>query len=205
MRILCFLACIYLGSASCFAQPPSGAQSYADYRQKILTIQQRAGELVAADDLFEDTNFIAFYEHPVDCASNAVLFLKKTENSGAPQTNNGLGDADFAKLITVYSLQRLPLPQYVEFEGELIDMAQSRQISSNLLNRAIFPGLEWSTKIQKNFSNPDVKVLLRKIQKCPQINSDNRKYLKEIASGKAREDVRDLEEAGMLPAHAAQN
>lgn len=191
MKSLFLLLSVHLGCVFCFAQ--SGEQSYAGYRQKILAIQQKAGHLVAADDLFADTNFIAFYEHPVDCASNAALFLRGPENP------------EFAKMIVVYSSQRLPLQLYVEFEGRLIEMAESRQISSNLLNRAIFPGLEWSTKIQKDFANHEVKALIDKIKKCPQINSNNREYLKEIASGKARDDARDMEEAGMLRAHAAQN
>lgn len=172
---------------------------YAAYRDTILAIKQKAGDLVAADDLFSDTNFIAFYEHPLDCASNAVLFLKTAENSETAQTNNALGDADFAKMIVVYSLQRLPLRQYVEFEGQLVDMAESRQISSNLFKRAIFPGIEWSTKIQINYSKPQTKSLLSRMSKCGELDSDNKKYLKEIAKGKAREHIQEMEEAGMVP------
>lgn len=158
------------------------------YRDTVLSIQQRVGLWVCHDDFFENTNFIALYEHPVDYASNAVLFLKSADNP------------EDAKLIVIYSLQRLPLARYVEFESQLIDMAESRQISNNLLNRAIFPGWDWSTKIQKNFSNQQVSALIRKIKKCPQINSNNREYLQDVASGKAREDILEFESAGMLSA-----
>lgn len=167
--------------------------AYTAYRDTILAIQKRAGKLVTTADLFYDTNFIAFYEHSADCASNAVLFLKSSENP------------EDAKMIVVYSLQRLPLQRYVDFEGKLIDMAESRQISSNFLNRAILIPVDLSTKVQKNFSNPGVKTLIRKIKECPQINSNNRDYyLKEVATGKALEDLQEMEEAGMLPTHSSQ-
>jgi hypothetical protein len=174
------------------------------YREKILEMRQRVAQWLSrerilkivdvprhwlSDDAFYgDTNFVAFYEHPVDCASNASLFLKSAENP------------DDAKLIVVYSLQRLPLQRYLEFESELIDMAESGQISSNLLNSAMFPGSEWSTKIQRNFPDQRVKDLLSKMAQCGEINPENKAYVKKIASGKAWADARELVEIGDLPA-----
>lgn len=183
--------------------PPISAE-FPGYQEAVLKIQQRVGQWVcqqrllniapsacqwySAEDFFGDTNFIALYEHPVDCASNAVLFLKSAENS------------EKAKLIVVYSLQRLPLPQYLEFENELMDLAQNRQISSNLLNAAILPCSEWSTKIQRNSSNRKVKELISRMDKCDELSAENRASLKEIVSGKARADIQEFQQLGYLPA-----
>ena len=78
-------------------------------------------------------------------------------------------------------------------------MSRAGLLSKSALNKAVFPALEWSTKIQTNFENRNVRKFLRECIRSDLITPENKAYFKEILSGKAKQDVIELERDGMLP------
>lgn len=165
------------------------SNSYPEYKKKIQAIRQILGyPMVTAQDLFNDTNFIAIYENPQKYVDRAVKFLSESNSYDC-------------KMVVVYSLQRLPLKTYVEYETRMLHLADSGQLSKEVLNRAVFPGLEWSRKLQLHFEQPDVKKLLDEMARSDCITKENKEYIQEIFSGKARRDINDFMDSGAMPNH----
>jgi hypothetical protein len=165
------------------------SNSYHEYQQKIQAINQRMYDWVATSDLWNNTNFITLYEKPKRYEERAFKFLGDTNNT------------DECKWVVVFSLQKSPLKSYVDYETKLLHLADSGKVSKKLLNRAVFPELAWSTKIQLHFEQPDVKRLLGEIARSDSITKENKEYVQRILSGKAREDIYDLREGRQLPNH----
>jgi hypothetical protein len=162
-------------------------QSYEEYRELIRVAHRDVVDLTSAEDLFGITNFIVLYESPTNCVSNAIVFLRDKANK------------EEEKMIVVYSLQRLPLHEYLQFDAGLLAMANQGIISIKLANQALFPGSEWSRKLELSYQQEEVRVFLRKLLEAKVINKSNKEYIKEVLSGKAKADIEELEEAGMLP------
>jgi hypothetical protein len=163
------------------------SESYSEYQQCIQAIDHQVVDLTATSDLFGVTNFVAMYTNPAIYLTNAMQYLGDV-------TNN-----DECKMIVVYSLQRLPLHNYVNYERNLLTLTHAGLLSKSMLNRAIFPALDWSTKIEVNFENPNVENFLQECIQSDLITPENKAYLKEVRSGKVKQDVLELEDAGMLP------
>jgi len=153
--------------------------SYEEYKATIAKIRHYVVDLTSSSDLFGATNFIALYEHPVFCISNAYLKDKSNSEQNC--------------MIVVYSMQKLPLDDYVAFESKLVEMAKKHEIQSTLLNRSLFPGIEWSTKLQREFRYPPVKAFLEMLRQLDFVSDANKGYASEILSGKAEKDIEDLQ------------
>jgi hypothetical protein len=179
-----FLA-VFVLSASLVGCARSASRSYADYRTEIVSIRQKVVDLSAASDLLGVAHFVALYEDPRNSISNALCFLEDPSNS------------DETKMVVVYSLQKLPLDEYVVFEAKLLDMSRAQQFSSKLFNQAIFPGLEWSIKLQRNYQAPEVKALLNSIAQSSLVNEHNKSYISDILSGKAWKQILELQGSGV--------
>ena len=95
---------LFIVAASAVGCTESAPRSYAEYRAEIVAIRQRVVDLTAAGDLLGVANFVALYEHPRNSISNALCFLEDPSNSNE------------TKMVAVYSMQKLPLDEYVTFE-----------------------------------------------------------------------------------------
>ena len=162
-------------------------QSNEEYKAAIIKIRRNVVDLTSANDLFGITNFVSLYENGTIYTTNAVVFLEDASN------------ADEEKMIVVYSLQKLPLDEYLTFERGLLKMANEHRISKTLFNRALFPGLEWSTKIQCGFAQENVKRLLAELAQSSSVNDVNKTYIKDILSGRECEKIKEFRESGMIP------
>jgi hypothetical protein len=163
------------------------SESYSQYQGCIQAIHRQVVDLTASDDLFEASNFVAIYSDPNAYLTNAMRYLGDVTNS------------DECKMIVVYSLQRLQLDDYVNYERNLLHLARAGSLSKSALNKAVFPALEWSTKIQINFEKPNVRKLLQECVQSDLITPENKAYSRDVLSGKAKQDVAELEGDGMLP------
>ena len=163
------------------------ADSYPAYREQIQLIEQSIIDRTSTSDLFGVTNFLALYREPKSSLSNAISFLKDRSQSSA------------AKMIVIYSVQRLPLNEYLAFERQLLILAREKAITREFFNKAIFPGLNWNVELQKHYKLRRVRNLLKELKRSTILDNGNKAYINEILSGKAGADVDDLEEAGQLP------
>ena len=163
------------------------SESYPEYQQCIQAIDHQVVDLTATSDLFGVTNFVAMYTNPIIYLTNAMQYLGDV-------TNN-----DECKMIVVYSLQALPLHNYVSYERNLLRLARAGLLSKSFLNEAILPALNWSTKIEVNFKNPNVENFLKECIQSDLITLENKAYFKDIVSGKAKQQVLELEDGDQLP------
>jgi hypothetical protein len=102
-------------------------------------------------------------------------------------------------MIVVYSLQDLPLHNYVSYERNLLRLAHAGLLSKTILNQAIVPALNWSTKIEVNFDNTNVENFLQECIRSDLVTPENKAYFKEVLSGKVKQQVLDLEDGDQLP------
>lgn len=185
MKLLCayvvMLATIGVGRADI------SPKSYAEYKTIIEGVHQKIIDLTSAEDLFGVTNFKALYQNPTRYVSYAKAFLKDK------------GNTEENKMIVVYSMQRLPVPEYVGLEGELLSWAEQSILSERLANRALFPGSDWSTTLEFAYKEPDVNRLLERLSVSHVVSRSNKEYIKDIISGKAKSDIEELQESGLLP------
>jgi hypothetical protein len=163
------------------------SESYSIYQQRIKAIDHQVVDLTAPSDLFGVSNFVALYVNPRIYLANAMRYISDATNS------------DDCKMIVVYSLQDLPLHNYVSYERNLLYLAHAGLLSKSMLNKAVFPALDWSTKIEVNFDNTNVESFLRECIQSDLITPENKAYFKEVLSGKVKQDVSDLEDGGLLP------
>jgi hypothetical protein len=187
MRYIHLMLCAFLAASAAFAgEKPV---SYSEYQKSIQGIYRDVVDLVAPSDLFGVTNFVELFEEPQRYKTNAIVFLGDKSNT------------DEQKMVVVYSLQRLPLDDYVKYEQELLHLAQRSKLSKTFLNRSIFPASDWNTTLEFNYEESGVRKLLRELAACDLISEDNKAYVKSVLSGEAKKDILELQDAGMLPKH----
>ena len=159
-----------------------------DYRLRIETIALSAGDLTTPDDLLQYREFIDVYENPGPFQDAASALYADPEV------------AALQKEIAGYSMQRLPVDRLVQLGFHVADLADRQVVSASLLDRLVFPPLDWGTQLVENYERPDVMALMERLSRMDKLAETRREYIREqVLTGRARQDVLELRETGRMP------
>ena len=86
--------------------------------------------------------------------------------------------------ICIYSMQNLPLIDYVQFCKFVLKLYSSNKIPEGFLRQSIVPNFLEIRIIPKNYANPDVISLLKSIENERKISKEFKKEIEDILSGK---------------------
>ncbi len=160
----------------------------ADYRQRIDAIALSVGDLTIPDDLFRYREFIDVYENPGPFKDAASALYADPEV------------AALQKEIAGYSMQRLPVDRLVALGFHVADLTDRKIVSARLLDRLVFPPLNWGTQLIENYERPDARALMERLSRMDKLPESRRKYIHEqVLTGRARQDVLELRGMGQIP------
>lgn len=154
------------------------------FRDRMSRIEKKVVDLTAPSDLFGSQDFIQVYEDPKRNVKDALGLLK----SDAGET---------AKLIAAYSMQKLPVPDYLKFVDAVLELWKAGRVTAKVYRAAAFPTLEWNTTLQENYKDPAVIAFLKKARAAAK-SDESREYIDRILSGAAAQDVEDMRDSGTL-------
>jgi hypothetical protein len=99
--------------------------------------------------------------------------------------------------IAVLVLQCLPLNGYLSFLDRLADAGRS-EIARGSLLYAVFPGGEWSTRLQTEYKRNDVRETLGRVAASPNADENLRKGIVSILLGRAAKGLSEIHEKPVL-------
>jgi hypothetical protein len=104
------------------------------------------------------------------------------------------------KLILVRVLQNVRWEPLVELYGWAFERYIKGQLSPDIVETLIFPSSDWNIRLEQRYQEPAVRKLLLRIQSSPlpQEQTWLKKYIPDILSGKAAEDINVARRDGQL-------
>lgn len=177
-------AILGLASSPAFSAKVKTASTQTMFRERISRIEKKVADLTAPSDLFGSRDFIQVYEEPKKHVKDALELLK----SDAGET---------AKLIAAYSMQKLPVPDYLKFVDAVLELWKAGRVTAKVYRAAAFPTLEWNTTLQENYKDPSVIAFLKKARTAA-TSEESKSYIDRILSGAAAQDVEDMRDSGTL-------
>ncbi len=158
-----------------------------DFAAAITLIDKEVVDLTAESDLFGSKTFILFYENPEIYYDDAMLFIA-SEKYTAQQ-----------KIIAARAMCRLPWKRYVGMVSRLWKLQQSNMIGAQLFESLSFPVYNWNTTIAEHYDDQEVRELLTEIAGSKKVENNLHDYIiQDLLTGKAREHIRELREAGQI-------
>ncbi len=169
------------------------------FGKRIRRIEAQIGNLTWDGELFNYPEFREIHAHPASYLSAAWDALRSTEFT------------DQQKIIIAFSMQGLDLPRFMRFANDMLRLLESGMISYDVFKLAVFPPLEWNSKLAENYDQPDVARFLQRVLKSEQVEDRRKEIIRErTLTGKARLYALNMQfwkEMGMksrLKAEAAQ-
>jgi hypothetical protein len=158
-----------------------------DFAARIERIQSQARDLTWLGALFRSPEFVEVYSQPPEFREQALQLLRAPDAS-EPQ-----------KIIAALSMQKLPLPELVEFSEQVLRYLESGLLSERVFERAVFPTWDWNTSLCENVADPAVQRLLALVLASPSVSSRRKQIVRdELLTGNARHQVLDLRAAGQI-------
>jgi hypothetical protein len=158
-----------------------------NFEHRILAAEAEVGDLTSSSTLFISEDFCSIHADPLRYIDDALEFMSNVLHT------------EQQKEIAALSMQRLPLPNFVQFATNLLTLRERDLISSVLFRRAVFPTYDWNTKLAESYDNEPVAAALSTIVASNAVDIGTKVYIQEqILSGKARSYILDLKEAGQL-------
>ena len=160
-----------------------------EFGQRIKAIADEVGDLsTTAEVLFNSKAFLEIYEAPDAYADAAVLLYA---DPARPVLQ---------KQIVGYAMQRLPLDPFVRLVTAVADLVAAEKLPARLLDSLAFPAFNWGAQLALAYDRPAVNALLTRLANTPQLSDQRRALIRhEVLTGKTREDVLTLKEAGQIP------
>lgn len=183
-RSLILAAIFGLTCSPAFSAKVKDVSPQTMFRDRMSRIEKKVVDLTALSDLFGSQDFIQVYEDPKRNVKDALGLLK----SDAGET---------AKLIAAYSMQKLPIPDYLKFVDAVLELWKAGRVTAKVYQAAAFPTLEWNTTLQENYKDPAVIAFLKKARAAAK-SDESRTYIDRILSGAAAQDVEDMRDSGTL-------
>lgn len=170
--------------------PAKKARAAGALEPLVRRLDASLGKFVDPGALFEDKEFIRVFESPAPARAEAQSLLARADVS------------EGQKRITVYSMQRLPLKDYVAFLEKLLELKQQGKVTRSVYKTGAFPSYDWSTALAENYRDEAVAAFLKKAR-AEAASEDEKAMIDETLSGQAAADVRELREDGQLREKAA--
>ena len=164
-----------------------------NFRARIQRIDESKVFNTYAGSLFDSYTFIEIWRQPKRYLKGVRDFLADSQVS------------EVQKCIAIYSMQSLPLNDFLSFCNTVMELKKDGKITGGLLREAIFPGLDWNTQLQVNYRNPEVRDFLLKIRDSGMLVGEQghrdyyEEYIGDILSGEEYMNVIDLPGASQLP------
>lgn len=106
---------------------------------------------------------------------------------------------DQQKVIIALSMQGLDLPWFLLLTNDMLRLLESGLISYDVFKLAVFPPLDWNTKLAENYEQPDVVRFLHLVLKSEKVEDRRREIIRErILTGKAKLSVLNMRDTGLL-------
>ena len=150
------------------------------YDTTILLIEKKAANNVSWDELFGIKEFIDLYEHGSFYIDNAIEFLSRGESTPAQ------------KKISINSMQKVRLEDYIRLCKECKFLYDSGKISEDILKWAIAPNLSNKYLIVRNYENTEVVEFLNSIKSDPKVSEEFKKSIEKILSGISWESIKEI-------------
>ncbi len=150
------------------------------YDTTILLIEKKAVNNVSWDELFSIKEFTNLYEHSSFYIDDAIKFLGRVDYTPSQ------------KKISINSMQRTNVEDYVRFCEKSKSLYDDGKISEDILKWAIAPNFSNRHLIVRNYENTTVVKLLNDLKNDPKISEEFRKNVENILSGKSWESIKEL-------------
>lgn len=156
-----------------------------DYRQQhydstILIIEKKALNIISWDELFGFKEFVNLYEHGVFYVDSAIKFLGNKVFT------------DFQKKISINSMQRVKLEDYVRVCKECKMLFDEDKISESILEWAISPNFSDRKVIVRNYDKEVVIKFLHSIKRDSKISTELKKNVDNILSGESWYKLKEM-------------
>jgi hypothetical protein len=181
-RLILLIAFIF--TTGCSA---TEVMSYEDYFRETLELSSRMESSPAWSDLFLHDQFRRMFLVPEQHFLYAQMLVADAKA------------IEEQKMIAIYSIQGIPLEEYLEFLRHVVSLARSDLLSSRLMEKAIFPSYQWNTLLAEHYQNPSVVGFLQLVRQVGGLSESAQKRLSLIESGEACEDVQELRSSGQIP------
>lgn len=146
----------------------------------ILLIEKKAINNVSWDELFGIKEFVNLFEHSSFYIDSAIQFLEREEYTPAQ------------KKISINSMQRVKLEEYVRLCEECKALYDAGKISENILEWAISPNFSNRHVIVRNYDKAVVIKLLNGIKSDSKISNEFKERIEKILSGKSLEGLKEI-------------
>lgn len=144
------------------------------FKQVIDMIEKKVVDLTAATDLLQVKEFIDLLESPNKYIKDAVKLL--SDDSSSIQQ----------KMIAAYSMQKLPLTEYIAFLKDVTELYLNEIFEDDyLLIIIIAADFSSDCPVIKNYTNEDVVLTLGKIKNNKRTTDNLKIWIDRILSGKA--------------------
>jgi hypothetical protein len=185
MRNALSIILLFFTSAIAQAQPLSAMQ----IQKNIRAAQVEAPSFKdIPSTLTNSPSFTKLWMHPDQMALRARPLL----------LNPKLSADD--KLVLARALQNVRWETLFDLYGWAFERYTEGQLSSDIVDALIFPSSDWNTRLELRYQEPAVQKLLLRVQnsKLPQEQVWLKKYIPDILSGKAAEDINVARHDGQL-------
>lgn len=185
------LPCLML--ALCFGNAALALEGSAVDEKKLRNLLVQAGE--------QSPNFREIQSTVI--SSKAFSEVWNGADRYAPLSLSLFSDQHFPneqKRILALGIQNAGFRKMLGIWKSSFELWEKGKITSDLLDTILFPGYDWSVKLQENYQNKDARVLLEKVRSSNlyQGNPNRSKYVEDVISGRAARDVEQLRKDGQL-------
>jgi hypothetical protein len=136
------------------------------------------------DDLVSNTTMRKIVNQPKRYVADVDAYLRKFPKAG-----------DTRVRIAVYSLQCLPLDDYLRFVDRLSE-ASFGAVSSWALLYSVVPDIDWSTRLAVQFRDPRIRETLSRAARSPNATPSLKRAITAVLSGSV---ARHIVEQKMTP------
>ena len=178
---------LFLLSLSVFAH--AGTLSAPQIEERLRAAQaERPSYKEIPGELANSPSFTVLWQRSDQVARHARALLRSPKLTAED------------KLVLAWALQNVRWPELFGLHEWAFDHYMRGQLSSDLVDALIFPSSDWNTRLQLRYMDPAVRKLLLRIQgsKLPMEQDWLKKYIPDILSGKAAEDINQARRDGQL-------
>lgn len=151
-----------------------------DYITTILIIEKKSVNNVSWDELFGIKEFVNLFEHSSFYIDSAIQFLGRKDFTNTQ------------KRISINSVQRAKLEDYIRLCEECKMLYDTNKISENILEWAINPNFSNRYLIVRNYDKSIVINILNNIKSDSKISHDFKKRIDKILTGESWKKLKEI-------------
>ena len=153
----------------------------------VTEIAQEVGDLTASPDIWISEKFHYLFK-------NINLYIKDSL-----EVLSSDKFTDLEKHVVILAVQGLDLDNRILFAEKLTDLLEKGKTSPRIFRKTLFIEYGWNTLFQEQFQQKKVQNLLRRIRNSKSVETELKRYINRILSGKALQNIEDMRADGMLP------